>query len=71
MRTKIFLLQTVGGSFRSSKQWFIVCLNVTNGTGLIYQQSYGWIFKIKNVNLKTTASITFIKVANVSGTFLG
>lgn len=71
MRTKIFLLQTVGGSFRSSKQWFIVCLNVTNGTGLIYQQSYGWIFKIKNVNLKTIASITFIKVANVSGTFLG
>lgn len=71
MRTKIFLLQTVGGSFRSSKQWFIVCLNVTNGTGLIYQQSYGWIFKIKNVNLKTIASIAFIKVANVSGTFLG
>ena len=64
MRTKIFLLQTVGGSFRSSRQWF-------NGTGLIYQQSYGWIFKIKNVNLKTIASIAFIKVANVSGTFLG
>lgn len=71
MRTKIFLLQTVGGSFRSSRQWFIVCLNVTNGTGLIYQQSYGWIFKIKNVNLKTIASITFIKLANVSGTFWG
>ena len=71
MRTKIFLLQTVGGSFRSSRQWFIVCLNVTNGIGIIYQQSYGWIFKIKNVNLKTIASITFIKLANVSGTFWG
>ena len=49
MRAKIYPLHTVDESIRcvAKNGSLYICLNVTNSTGRIYQQSYRGIYKIE------------------------